>query len=57
MTDKYTEAKIRALHAVGHPPSEIDKKMGLEPGTAHDAMVEFWWREKNARTRGEQWTN
>lgn len=54
MTDKYTEAKVRALHAVGNPPSEIDRKMGLEPGTAHDVMVEFWWREKNARTRGER---
>lgn len=45
------ENKERALHGIGFPPSKIDGRLGLDPGTAHDTMCGVWRREKLARTR------
>lgn len=45
------ERKVVAMHAAGRTPSEIDDRLYLEPGTAHDIMVAHWKFDKDARTR------
>ena len=52
LDERLLETRIVALHSSGLAPSQIDSRLGLEPGTAHDVMVERWYLEKNARTRG-----
>lgn len=45
------EMKVVAMHSAGRTPSEIDERMYLEPGTAHDIMVARWKFDKEARLR------
>lgn len=45
------EQKIFALHSTGLAPSQIDEKLNLDPGTAHDIMVGHWRDDKTARMR------
>ena len=37
---------VALVHATGMAPSDIDTLIGLEPGTAHDIMVERWYSDK-----------
>lgn len=48
---KLLEQKVFSQHSLGLAPSEIDEKLHLEPGTAHDIMVEHWYQDKMARMR------
>lgn len=47
---------IRALHTWGVPPSEIDKRLCLKEGTAHDVIVESWAADWNAEKTKETTT-
>lgn len=38
--------RVFALHQQGIAPSDIDRKLSLEAGTAHDSMVEIWHIDK-----------
>ena len=62
MTDKYvgqlgrladkemnpptTEERIKKLFYGGNSPSEIDKKLRLSAGYAHDIIIGIWYDEK-----------
>lgn len=48
---KLLEFRVFAQHSTGLAPSQIDEKLKLEPGTAHDVMVEHWHQDKTARMR------
>lgn len=37
------------LHKQGVAPSEVDRRLGLPAGTAHDAIVMGWRLEAEAR--------
>ena len=43
--------KVIALHSAGFAPSQIDERLNLAPGTAHDVMVKRWYEDKTARMR------
>lgn len=42
------ERKVWTFHTQGFAPSEIDSKMSLDKGTAHDIIVGLWKRQKDA---------
>lgn len=42
------ERKVWTLHTQGLAPSEIDSKMKLDKGAAHDIIVGLWKRQKDA---------
>ena len=44
--DTETETQVHVLHSLGIPPCEIDKKLGLKRGTAHDVIVDLWFSQK-----------
>jgi hypothetical protein len=57
MTDR--DKRIMAMFTAGFAPSEIDKGMGLFPGTAHMVVVAAWAHDKKAAWQdrvGEGWT-
>lgn len=41
MSEK-TMKKVSDLFGRGYAPSQIDRILGLEAGTTHDAMIEVW---------------
>lgn len=53
VTRKPTEIDrdILMLHDEGHTCSEIDLKLELAPGTAHDATVNLWTLDKQCEVR------
>lgn len=38
------EDAVSMMMAVGYAPSEVDCKLSLAPGTAHDAKIAVWKR-------------
>ena len=42
------DEKVTYLMHQGYAPSEIDVKLGLLPGQAHDAVVHMWRRYQGA---------
>lgn len=44
--DDVLESEVAYWHSTGMAPSEIDKKLKLDKGVAHDVMCERWAREK-----------
>lgn len=47
------EDAVALLHGIGMTPSEIDKRLDLDKGTAHDTMVDRWY-EGNSKVRRER---
>lgn len=45
--------RVWSLHCRGVEPSEIDRRMGLAPGTAAEAIVKMW-RENRMKDREER---
>lgn len=46
------EERVIALHSSGLTAHEIDERMNLECGTAHDVMVARWRFDKLRMQRG-----
>lgn len=44
--DDVLESEVAYWHSTGMAPSEIDKKLKLDAGTAHDVMITKWAAEK-----------
>lgn len=42
---------VMMLHDDGHTPSEIDEVLELEPGTAHDIVVNLWKLDSAGKRR------
>lgn len=40
-----TVEQVKVLHSFRYPCSEIDKRLGLEKGTAHDVIVDMWYEQ------------
>ena len=60
MTPETLTQKVKDYFALGYPPSEIDRRLKLQPGVAKDIIVAEWAAEKarqelKAKRGGKSW--